>query len=70
MRHLKQANRLWDNVIPDTLVLPGRAPGRQDPEGENLVFKRIPKTNFAVYSVDFGRDKLHGPPPKRPPKVL
>jgi len=53
--------RLWDDVIPDVVVLPGRAPGRQEPQSEDLVFRRVPGTDYAVYSVSYGRDKLETP---------
>jgi|GEM_PF-4484074 len=49
---------LWDNVIPDKIIIPGRSPHRQDPQGEDLVLQRVPGANYALYKVDYKRSRL------------
>lgn len=56
MTHNKKV--LWDNVIPDKIVIPGRSPQRRDPQGEDLILQRVPGANYALYKVDYKRSRL------------
>ncbi len=49
---------LWDDVIPDKLIIPGRSPHRVEPHGEDLVLERVPGAKYAIYKVDYKRSKL------------
>jgi len=65
-----QTKRLWDDYIPDTIILPGRTPGRREPEGHDLVLQRLPGAKYAAYYVDYGRDRFIPPRNGSVPKVI
>lgn len=48
MTEERPPRRLWDDIIPETVILPGRVP-RKEPEVPDLVFKRVPGKKYALY---------------------
>jgi len=55
--HDVSRKRLWDEDIPPEIVIPGRSPGRRDPEIKDLVLKRVVDAKFALYSVKYSPDE-------------
>ena len=49
---------LWDNVIPETITIPGKSPGRREPEGHDLVMERVEGANYALYKIEYKRCRL------------
>lgn len=50
--------RMWDSVIPESIVIQGRSPHRSFPRGEDLVLNRVPGTKYALYKIEYKRSKL------------
>lgn len=49
---------LWDNVIPDQIVIPARLPKKEEPVRPDLVLQRVPGVDYALYVVEYKRERL------------
>lgn len=49
---------LWDNVIPDKVVLPARSQKKEEPAAVDLILERVPGVDYALYRVEYNRKRL------------